>query len=369
MTDRSRNAVIGLFVLGGLIALATLVVLFGESRGLFDEGYIIEVHFTVEDMPAIRQGTDVTMSGIWVGTVAEVALVDPVNPTDGVEAKLEIDNQFSVPQGSRVVVVTPLMGTTSVNIVPPKITNGPPEPLARDGSAEPLRGSTTDPLETVIDPEVIITFERAAEQIGELAKALVPAADAIKDILEQRTIAEVEAAELQDRELAANLYTAAERLHNVLEHIETVLGDPNVQSNIKVSLDNFQQASEDVKLAAADIREVSEQSKSVVAGADQFIHEGRTLVADLQQTSTVTRQHIDVVGRKLSGNLDQLSRVLDYGIDVGEDLAEGDGTLGLLLRDPKFYDELILTVQRLGTSAAELEILIRQIQKKGILGL
>ena len=40
------------------------------------------------------------------------------------------------------------------------------------------------------------------------------------------------------------------------------------------------------------------------------------------------------------------------------DLAEGKGTMGMLLRDPKFYDELMLTIKRLGTAALEFQVLI-----------
>ena len=84
MTDRNRNALIGLFAFGGLISLAVLVVLFSESRGLFQRGFVVRAKFDVKHMPpSVRQGTEVSLAGLWVGNVDNVELVDPAVPSKG----------------------------------------------------------------------------------------------------------------------------------------------------------------------------------------------------------------------------------------------------------------------------------------------
>ncbi len=360
MTDRNRNALIGLFVLGALVALGVLIVLFGESQGLFRQRYFVNVKFRTEEVPNLRPGADVTIAGVWAGSVAEVSLADRTDPAKGVFARLEINEDISIPRSSRAAVVTPLMGQPSVNIVPPPAGDRPEPPVARDGSAE-IPGSVTNPLETVIDPRVIATLEKSAAQIGNLAEALTPAAHAVEDLLKRRTIADLERARAAREDLPANLSTAIERLHSVLEHIDAVIGDPAVRSNLKLTLENFRAASENARAAVESLRAFAEDARTTGVQA-------QALIGKLDKAVDTTHAHVDVLGRKLIENSDRLARVLDYGVAIGRDMAEGQGTIGLLLRDPKFHDELMLTVQRLGDAANELKVLIVQWQEKGLLG-
>ena len=356
MTDRNRNILIGLFVLVGLFCLAVLIVLFGESRGIFSQRYVLRAKF--DRISGVREGTDVKLAGVWVGNVAKVELLDPNEPGKGVYAVMQIDNKFVVPRGSVASVVTPIMGQAAINIIPP-----PPAapqahhpPVAQDGTGE-IQGIMKNPLETVIDPKLMATLEKTTAQIGILAEALTPAAKAIEDLLKVKTVAEVDQA---PDTVTANLSTAVERLHSVLKHIDTVLGDPEVRSNLKETLANFKAASEEAKLAVAGLKAFSEEAQGAAGSA-------RKVIDKLDTTVDTTHRHIDDLGQRLLLNADKLSRILDYLAAAGHDMAEGEGTVGMLLRDPKFYDELMLTTQRLGAAAAELEVLVKQWQKDGIL--
>jgi len=351
MTDRNRNVLIGLFVLVGLVCLAVLIVLFGESRGLFSQRYVVRAKF--KRIVGVREGTDVNLAGVWAGNVTNVELIDPGEPGKGVYAVMQIDQQYVVPRGSVANVVTPIMGQAAINIIPPPAAAAP---VPRDGTAI-IQGLLKNPLETVIDPKLMATLEKTTAQIGTLAEALTPAARAVEELLKLRPIAEVEKA---PETVTANLSTAVERLHSVLKHIETVLGDPEVQSNLKETLVNFKAASEEAKLAVAGLRTFSEEAQGAAAGA-------RKVIAKLDATVDTTHRHIDELGQRLLLNADKLSRILDYLAAAGYDMAEGEGTVGMLLRDPKFYDELMLTTQRLGAAAAELQVLVKQWQKEGIL--
>jgi len=354
MTDRKRNVLTGLFVFAGLCCMAVLIVMFGEYRGFFGKRYTISAKF--DRITGVREGTDVTLSGVWVGSVLKVGLVDPLQPHKGVLTVLEIDPKFQVPGGSVAVVTTPLMGQATVNITPAAKTL---TLLPTDGTAE-IAGMVTTPLGDVIDPALLDTMKKTTYQIGVLAEALTPAANAITDLLEQRSIDQVEKSAGTPQKMAANLFTTVERLHNVLRHFDLVLGDPVVQSNVKETLANFKAASEDAKLAVAGLRNFAHEAQQVTAGA-------KGVMGKLDSTADTTQKYIDELGRRLVGTTDQVSKLLDYLISASRDLAEGQGTAGMLLRDPKFYDELMLTVRRLGEAATELQVLVKQWQKQGIL--
>lgn len=356
MSDRSRNALIGLFALGGMLCLAALIMLFGETRGLFQQEYPIQAKFETDPPPNIRAGTEVTIAGMPVGSVGRIELVDKASPGDGLLVELWVNQKYHVPRGSVARVVMPLMGQPRVDIQPP--TQATVELLPRDGSGE-IFGQVVNPLESVLDPKLMGTLEKTLTQIGDLASALTPAADAFAGLLERRTIKDVESPEAVIQGLTANLYTAVQRLYNVLTHFDTVLGDPDVQSNLKLSLDNFRVASEGVKVAVEDLKLFSQHANSVALTA-------RGTMEKVDQTVVMTHNHIDTLGRRLTSDADKLSRLLDYFLSVGQQLAEGDGAAGRFLRDTKLYDELLLTFQRLGAVASEMQVLIKQWQTQGV---
>ncbi len=355
MSERLQNALIGLFVLGGLGALGVLIIQFGEKPSMFGEAYLIEARFA--QVSNLREGSPVHLAGIQVGTVGQVDLVDPHNPAKGVKAVLEIRTRFRVPEGSIAKIEPPLIGQPAINIEPPA-GGGPP--LATDGSGK-IEGKMSNPLERVLPPELLNTVTATTGQLGELAKSLTPAAQAITNLLEQRTIAQVDSSQGQAEQLTANLYTTVERLHRVLTHFDTVLGDPASQSNIAVTLENLRLASEEARLAVTNFHTFSEQVNVLATNADG-------VVVKLDGTVDTLNVQIDALGRSLLANSDRLARLLDYAVSAGRDLAEGNGTMGLLLRDGRFYEELLLTVRRLGSAAQEMQVFVKQLQEKGLLG-
>lgn len=356
MTDQKRNAWIGLFTVGGLVCLAALIVLFGESRGLLQREYVVLAKFDTERPPNIRQGTEVNMAGVPVGYVGHIELVNPKIPSKGLVAELLISTKYQVPRGSVAQVIIPLMGQPVVNIKPPSELAGEVPPVPPGGY---ISGGVVNPLETVIDPKLMASLDKTVVQIGELADALTPAARAFTGLLEKRTIKDVESPEAAIQGMTANLSTAVERLYRVLTHFDTVLGDPQVQSNVKLAVDNFRVASEGVKLAVKDLQLFSEQARDVATAA-------RGTMTKVDQTVEVTQEHINNLGVKLTADAEKLSRMLDYFTSVGRQVAEGEGTAAMLLRDPKLYDELLLTVQRLGAAASDMQTLIREWQAQGI---
>jgi phospholipid/cholesterol/gamma-HCH transport system substrate-binding protein len=355
MKDSKRNLMVGLFVLGGLTCLGILIVMFSETRGMFSNRYIVTAKF--DRIAGVRVGTEVTLAGVRVGSVLDISMVDRKQPNEGVRLQLDIAPEYSIPAGSHAVVETPLMGQSTVNIVPPtEIT----KLLPQDGTGE-IHGVIKGALESVIDPAFMAAIEKTTTQIGMLAEAMTPMSKAIQDLLEQRTIAQVEQSTGTSKQMTANLYTAVERLHKVLKHVDVVLGDPATQSNVKDTLANFRTASEDAKVAVANFKAFSDEAQKTAVSA-------RQIVTKVDATVDVTRGYIEELGRKLVSNTDQLSRLLDYLNVAGQNVAEGQGTVGMLLRDPKFYDEMMLTVQRLGEAASELQVLVKQWQKQGLLG-
>lgn len=359
--SKQRNALIGLFVLGALVCMGVLIVKFGETQSWFGNRYSIEALF--DRIAGVREGTEVRLAGVWVGTVNKVDLAQRDDPARGVTVKMEISKDFSIPQDSTAMVVTPLMGQAIINIIPPP---RPTDPMPREG-ARPLRGKITGPLDQVLDPELKERVLGTSDEIRALASALKPVAEDLHELLRQRAPADLDMASTTQpstqsatEQMTANISTAVQRLDQILKDVQSVIGDPLVQGNLRETIANLRTASEDARLAVADFRQFGQ-------GIQQTNADARKVLANLNQTIDVTREHIDTLGQKLTANSDQLSRVLEYASSAGRDLAEGQGTLGMLLRDPKFYEELFLTVERLAAAAQDLQVTVKQWRDGGLM--
>jgi ABC-type transporter Mla subunit MlaD len=350
--SRNRNVLIGLFVLGAMACLAILIVKFGEAQGLM--GKRNQVTAVFGRLVGVREGTQVYLNGVWVGQVSKVDLADRNDPGRGIVVDMEIDKQFMIPRDWVAGVSQPLMGQPLINIQPPK------KPLPPRGPDDPLIGLVTGPLDEVLPPELQERLLTTSDQIRNLATALQPVATDLHELLQKRPVTQVEGSTSQPTtdQVTANLSTAVDRLNSILRSVESLLGDQTSQTNFKETLANLRTASDDARLAVADFRRFGQ-------GLQQVQTDARKTIANMNDTVDMTRQRIDTLGKKLEQNSDQLGQALGYFASAGRDLAEGKGTLGMFLRDPKFYEELFLTVERLAAAAQDLQVTVRQWRDAG----
>ncbi len=351
MTERRQDLMVGVFMLAGIVALGAMVVAFGEAPEWLLGGRRYEVLISFTRLSDVQEGTAVRMRGIEVGRVKTMRFKSVGHPEEGTYVVAQIDSQYVIPKGSTARVRPAAIGFGRSDILIEVPTPANQGFLPKDGNAM-IPGEVGSPLDSIIPERVVATLETATRQIGELAKELTPVANDLHMILQVRSIRQVETTQPAGRQVLPNLYTAVERLYRVLTHFDTVLGDPAVQSNIKVAVANFKDVSDELKIAARDIR--------------AFASRGEAVGDKLEKTLDVTRDEIRTVGQKLADNSDRLAAVFDNMEKATRDMAEGQGTLGMLLRDPKLYDELLLTTQRLRATIEELNTLVKKLQDKGL---
>jgi phospholipid/cholesterol/gamma-HCH transport system substrate-binding protein len=350
---KRRNVLVGVFVLGALVCMGILIVKFGETSTWFGKRYVVIARF--DRVTGVREGTEVQLAGVYVGNVNRINLSHPDHPNEGVLVYMEIQREYSIPQGSVANILVPLMGQTMINIMPPAAVIGA---LPKDNTAM-IAGTVVNPLEQIIDPKFIATLDRTTRQMGDLAQALTPAANAITDLLKERSIKEVESPEAMAKNLTANLYTAVERLYTVLTHIDQVIGDPANQSNLKDAIANIKAVSVEARAAAEGFRKFSEDARGLTVDA-------HVVIGKMDSTVDDTHKQINDLARRLQANTDQLSKLLEYFVSAGKDIAQGQGTIGMFLRDPRFYEEMLLTVQRLSAAASDLQTTVNQWKAGGL---
>lgn len=362
MTERRRNIVIGLFVLGGLMCLGVLVLLFGAfpsvvTRNTYKVAIIFQAE--VEDLPV---DTDVFMLGKRIGRVSAVdwlggkptADVQPATfEISGVKAVIEVDKRVAIPRDAIATYKQAAIGfgRSRVQIKVPLGVRT--EYLPKDDTAT-LDGQVLGAFEQIIPKEMGVTLQKTASQVGSLAEALTPAAKDIHQLLKPTTTEQV-----NNGEATGNLSSALQRLDAAIGNINDVIGHPQVKQDLTITVGNIRQASEQLKGAIADVKAFAESARTTAQQAEGLPGDIKALVGDVQK-------RFDMIAQHLVGNSDNLDKVLvGMNSTIGK-INQGDGTLGHMVNDNRLYEALTLTAQRLSAVMADMQSLVKTWQEQGL---
>jgi phospholipid/cholesterol/gamma-HCH transport system substrate-binding protein len=294
MKQRGMELWLGLFVLTGLVILATLVVLFGGLLRLSRPTY--DVHAEFQKVTGLRQGTPVRMLGIEIGLVKDLKFR---TQGQGVEMTLQIDGDVDVPSDAVLMVLTEgLLGDNYL-----EFGSGTAKPLSHAGDAlvegEPFKS----PQEYLRD--AVTGFKGTAATYEELAKNLNK--------------------RLSDEEFFDNLKKAAAATPKTIESFKET--SEKIQELTKELATRSKEVSEDLKKVSDTVSaQVNHQGENM----DKLTAELLVSIGELNKTFTSLRQ-------------------------VAQSVEKGEGTVGGLLMRDEVYKEMVATLQQTQKTLKELE--------------
>ncbi|MHC4234207.1 MAG: MlaD family protein [Planctomycetota bacterium] len=351
MTEARRNLLVGLFMIAGLVVLGTLLVLFGE-RPSWLGGAEWELTIEFDEVEGVSEGMDITLSGVQVGRVGRVEFSEPARPYLGVVVVGLIRARYSIPEGATArVYAGPLgLGRGHIDIVSPPIETSP---LPTEGAS--IDGEMGNLFEDLIPDTLLFSIEKSARQIGDLAAATTPLADDLHQLFEKRTVKEVDDPLAEAQSITATVYTVVERFDNTLRHVNDVLGDKDVKSKLRDGIENLHQMTEDGRTMMATLREtatqVQEDLDRIAARVDSGLADAN---AGINELRALLIPALDEMG-KLAENLNRASR----------SLAQGEGTVGMLLHDARLYEAMLLSMQRITDAVDKIRRLVERWEKQG----
>ena len=342
---------VGLFVLVGLGALAVLIILFGQY-GLWGapvEGNVIKIRF--DRAPGIRPGTIVTAGGLEIGRVRQVKFVDPDHFAKGVNVLVLLDEEHRLRDGCRAVASEPGLGLGRPPIV--IIPGEPDAPFLEPGSL--ISGEITPAVAALFPEEIVTNLNKTTAYVGEAAAALTPVLHDVHEILQPRDVREVD----MPGGPPGNLSSAISRLDGALKNLNDVLGDPEVKSNARAAINNLCAVTEEAKAVVADFKEAAAVLRAAANDGKALIEKTSTTVTNIDDT-------VERLARKLTDDLELASQLLTQLNTTMRRVDEGEGTFGLLFKDERLYEELVLTTRRLDEALKEFRLLIKEWQKRGL---
>ncbi len=284
MSSTGKNIRLGVFVVTGTVFLVMGLYFIGSKRNLFGSTFRISAQF--HNVNGLMAGNNVRFAGINVGTVEKVRILS--DSLVDVIMLIEFDARPFIRKNAIATVGTEgLMGNKLVNI------------NSVGDAAEPVEeGDVLGTLRPIEGDEMLRTLNTTNENV---------------------------------KVMSQNLRTISQRFERE-NGFWALLTDTVVAANVRASILNIRDASDETARAAESMRQVAED-----------IQDGGGVVGAL-----VTDDSLAIVVEGIIGRLREIS---DTASAVTRDLAaissqlrSGDGTLGMLLNDTAFARTLVETM-------------------------
>jgi phospholipid/cholesterol/gamma-HCH transport system substrate-binding protein len=340
MSDFRKNFIVGLTMLLGLGLLATMIILFGKGPARLFGPNRINVTFLAPRADGLSEGSEVRYLGKDVGNVQSVDL-DPLDQRR-VIVRAVVNRIPPLPGNVIGKIRTQLVGGGSTLDLEVMDHNAKGEVLLHpvpEGQLQADQQLKTD----------FVGVDVLPPEIGELAAEL------------RTTVLELRKSNLvgNTNELVKEITVDAQRVGKLVDSLNANLGDPKVEEDFKTSMANIRSVTDHATRA-------SENLEKFTAGLDPIAHKVEGVADHASATLSKAQSDIDQITQKVDDRLVQAAKLLQSVQSIAEKIDHGQGTAGLLINDPKLYQEMAGAAQELKGTIADLRLLIQQWTQEGV---
>ena len=357
MDDRIMQFRVGVVVLAVALIAAVMTLMIQPFRG--EELY--DLH-RLRQRTGIAPGTPIKSSGVLIGRVSSVTLHtdkpdQPVHVTAEIESKYQIlhDQTLQLTSGllgdaeldvvtipQKPLKPTPVIhteppvqpktsGQPSLLIVPVHFQVGPqPAPVAPPVlPPPPLPATPIQPGETIqgtVGPNPMQEIGKLEADMATVSKSLTAASDEVRDLAHNINgmIGNGDSERL--RRLVDKTEASMDAMKKTLDDVDKIVGDPQMQSNMKKSLNDLPETLHQMQqsfvaiqkttgLADENLKNLEGVTRPLSEQGDQMIHHAHQSIRELDE---------------LLGQMAQFSRGLN----------SSQGTLGQLINNQELYQQL-----------------------------
>lgn len=339
-----RDFVTGVTAIAGLSALAIMLILFGETKNIFNTTYEFDLRLPAAG--GMREGAPVTLNGVRIGQVRKATILEA--PQRGVDLRLRINDGVKIPRAVSVAIDKSFVGEAVLDFAIPDTATATdlatliqPDEVVSDKQVTSLFGQLTDMVE-----EPLRKLGKAADKIDLLATTYNDAGIEIKtvakrlnDMLEPRTLADVAAGK------PANVVSSMARVDAALASADKWLGDEQLRADAKQIVQKGQRVMDD---ASSLVKSWATTGESLQKAVDQSASKIDSALNAIQSTATKTDKAADELAKLLEG------------------INQGKGTAGQLATNPDLYNSLKDAATRLDRALTEFQSLMEKVKAEGI---
>ncbi|MHC4542506.1 MAG: MlaD family protein, partial [Planctomycetota bacterium] len=312
-TQRRHNMVVGLFVIAGLCALVWLIFKFGDLPGIVTKMNAFEVFVQFPTATGVQKDTPVRFCGYQIGRVTSVMAPEVrKDMVTGLEyyqtvVVLSIDKRYpTIPSCVEVKLMTRGLGSSYI-----ELKQCPELPIV---PLDPNRPETKYLVDKIwLQGSTGMTSEFFPEESQQKLNDLI------------------------------------EGINDFVGHANEIIGDQDSRDNIKRTLANVAEASEQAKKTMKEFERLAAAGTTIIEHADAKVEEVVTTLTGTSEeirqfaaAGTSTLEHADAKAEKLVAALvdtsEQLSAATAELRLILEKVNRGQGSAGKLLNDGTFYE-------------------------------
>jgi phospholipid/cholesterol/gamma-HCH transport system substrate-binding protein len=314
-TERRRNIIVGIFVVGSLSALVWLIFKFQDLPGAVSKLSSYQLFVQFPTAMGVQRDTDVYLSGYRIGNVTEVMApqIRPEILPNGELGKeyhqtvivLSINNQYAnIPSNVEVKLMTRGLGSSYIELkVNPDALPAPP----RDSN----------------NPESIYLVD---------------------DMWLQGSIGMT--SEFFPEESQKKFEGLIDTVNTLTKNLNDVVGDPNTKSNFKSIMANLSDASRKASDMLEELRKFSTTGTTIFQNFEKDINKFVTAM-------TTTSEELNKTLASMRVTIDKINT--------------GQGTAGKLVNDAQLYESLVETAEQMQRLFEELKAFMADANEKGYL--
>jgi phospholipid/cholesterol/gamma-HCH transport system substrate-binding protein len=308
-------------VLAAALITAFLVARFGDLPLPGGGTYTIYVRFP--RAPGVTQGSPVRMSGVQIGRVTSLELLQPT----GVRVVAEIDrNRTILDSDACWITSASVLGDSVLEFVPPDRI--PPTAKPLEGGTEIINGRVAaNPLEalTQIEP----ALQTAMVAVRDAGNEVVTTARSLNNTITNN----------QDQlpRIAQKTERALDQFTTAMTNINSLVDDEQTRQEMRQMMRDFPQLVRDAHIT---LDKANSAFDSMHAASDRA---NRNL-ANLENFTRPLGERGPQLVDNLDGSLANINELLEQLVTFTDNLNSREGSLGRLLNDPALYFRLERTL-------------------------
>ena len=342
---------VGVFMVVGFGAMAWLMTSFGELPALFGS-VEHDLVILVENPRGIGDGTPIFLSGVQIGRVKELRFKDSLHPDRGVEIIGAVKEEYIIPRTATAIVQPSGMGLGRGRI-DLTVPEGTATPLEKGGE---IYGTMGSPWGDMIPDTLLESVDRSVAQFGNFVESL---AGDLHKLLEIHPVASVDSLASDGRKLTANISTVVERFDRTLKAFNETFGDPSVREGWLNLFANVDQMGNDARETLENIKTASVELRASL----------QSISAKLETGIVDTNERINEIALEIRPILQNTARLTASLTLIANAMQRGEGSAGMFIRDPRLYESLLMTSERLEELANTMRRIFRKFEMEGAIKL
>lgn len=353
MDERVLRFRVGVVVVASAIVTVVLVMLFGAWPTLLQPQYTLHIRFP--EAPGITVDTPVRKSGVLIGRVSRVELLDE----GGVLVSTNINRNFTLRRNETCRIGTgSLLGDAVLEFVPAGHDEllarfdidrtGRLDPQQEKMALEPLTDGdfisdgivAANPLRVLVNLEENIStafasIQIAGDEVAQVARSVNGALDRTEGAVPR---------------LLQKTETALDGLSDTMQAVRSLLGDEELSAQLQQSL-------REMPLFIQETRETLALARTTLDSFQQVSEKANVNLENLEQFTGPLGQRADELYVEIQRSAVELRRALTNISQFSESLRDGQGTIGRLVND----DELYISITQVVANAEEVTRRLRPV--------